>query len=95
MTTCPLAAPSLGYTLEVIARKEMKAEISGPDTLSIHRSFIVRLYPGVDPGAGEISGWVEHVVSGEAREFRSVEELLRFIGQLLRRDDSGSELKRL
>ncbi len=36
----------------------------GPDTLSIHCSFIVRLYPGVDLGAGKISGWVEHVVSG-------------------------------
>ncbi len=73
----------------------MKAETRGPDTLSIHRSFIVRLYPGVDPDtredAGEISGWVEHVVSGEAGEFRSVEELLRFIGHFLRREDSDSE----
>ena len=57
----------------------MKAEMRGPDTLSIHRSFILRLYPNVDLDAGEISGWVEHVVSGEAGEFRSVEELLRFI----------------
>ncbi len=70
----------------------MKAEIRGPDTLSIHRSFIVRIYPGFDLDAGEISGWVEHVVSGEAGEFRSMEELLNFIGRLLRREDSGSEL---
>jgi hypothetical protein len=69
----------------------MRVEMREPDTLSIHRSFIVRLYPGVDLTAGEISGWVEHVVSGEAGEFHSVEELLRFIGQLLRRKDSGSE----
>jgi hypothetical protein len=43
-----------------------------PDALSIHRSFILRLYRGVDLDAGEISGRVEHVVSGEASEFRSV-----------------------
>jgi hypothetical protein len=50
----------------------MRAEMKDPDTLSIHRSFIVRVYPGIDLDAGEISGWVEHVVSGEAGEFRSV-----------------------
>jgi hypothetical protein len=69
----------------------MKTEMRGPDTLSIHRSFIVRLYPGFDLDAGEISGWIEHVVSGEAGEFRSVEELLRFIAQSLRRKENRSE----
>jgi len=69
----------------------MKEEMRGPNSLSIHRSFIVRLYPGADPDAGEISGRIEHVVSGESEEFCSVEELLRFIGQLLRRKGSGSE----
>ena len=69
----------------------MRAEMRRPDSLSIHRSFIVRVYPGVDLDAGEISGRVEHVVSGEAGEFRSVAELLCFIGRLLRRVDSGSE----
>jgi hypothetical protein len=69
----------------------MKAEMRGTDTLSIHRAFIVRLYPGADPSAGEIAGWVEHVVSGEAGEFRSVKELLGFIGQILHRNGSVSE----
>jgi hypothetical protein len=55
-----------------------------PDELSIHRSFILRLYRGVDLDAREISGLVEHVVSGEASEFRSVDDLLDFIGRLLR-----------
>ncbi len=54
-----------------------------PDALSIHRSFILRLYRGVDLDAGEISGLVEHVVSGEASEFRSVDDLLDFIGRFL------------
>jgi hypothetical protein len=55
-----------------------------PDAISIHRSFILRLYRGVDLDAGEISGWVEHVVSGEASEFRSLDDLLDFIGRFLR-----------
>jgi hypothetical protein len=61
--------------------------MSHPDTLSIHRSFVVRLYPGVNLDAGEISGRVEHVVSGETKDFRSVGELLSSISLLLRRED--------
>ena len=62
-----------------------EAGVSQPDSLSIHRSFLLRLYPGSDLDAAEISGRVEHVVSGEAREFRSVSDLLQCLGQLLRR----------
>jgi hypothetical protein len=59
------------------------------DALSIHRSFIVRLYPEVNLDSGEISGQVEHIVSGEAKEFCSVEELLRSIDHLLDLEDIG------
>lgn len=59
--------------------------MSQPDSLSVHRSFLLRLYPGSDPDAAEISGRVEHVVSGETSEFRSMSDLLHFIRQLLRR----------
>jgi hypothetical protein len=69
----------------------MGVKLRETGALSIHRSFIIRLYPGVDLDAGEISGCVEHVVSGEAGEFHSVEDLLRFIAQLLRREDNRSE----
>jgi hypothetical protein len=61
------------------------AAMSQADSLSIHRSFLLRLYPGSDLDAAEISGRVEHVISGEAKEFRSVTDLLHSIGQLLRR----------
>ncbi len=71
--------------------REDEAGMSHPDTLSIHRSFVVRLYPAVDLDAGEISGRIEHVVSGEAKEFRSVGELLSSIGLLLRHEDTGAE----
>jgi hypothetical protein len=62
-----------------------EADVSRTDGLSIHRSFLLRLYPGSDLDAAEISGRVEHVVSGDAREFRSVSDLLQSLGQLLRR----------
>lgn len=61
--------------------------MSAPDTLSIHRSFVVRLYACADVDAGELSGLLEHVVSGETGEFRSVGELVRLMGLLLRRED--------
>jgi hypothetical protein len=65
--------------------------MKGQDNLSIHRSFIVRLYPDFDLETRDISGYVEHIVSGEAGEFHSVEELLRFMGHLLYLEDRNSE----
>ena len=62
-----------------------------PGTLSVHRSLLIRFYPGVDMDTGEISGRIEHVVSGESKEFRSVTDLLRSIGQLLRSEDLRTE----
>jgi hypothetical protein len=63
----------------------MQVQTPGPDldTLSIHRSFVVRIYP--DPGlpGGRLRGLVEHVVSGEASEFQSIDDLLRFIRHVL------------
>jgi hypothetical protein len=64
--------------------------MSQPETLSIHRSFIIRFYRGVDVDAGVIAGRVEHVVSGETKEFHSVSELLSSISLLLRREDTGA-----
>ena len=64
-----------------------EADVRQPGSLSIHRSFLLRLYPGSDLDAAEISGRVEHVVSGETKEFRSVTDLLLSIGQLLRRPE--------
>ena len=64
-----------------------EADVSQPDRLSIHHSFLLRLYPGSDLDTTEISGRVEHVVSGETMEFRSVTDLLLSIGHLLRRPE--------
>ena len=67
------------------SRQPKEPDVRQPDGLSIHRSFLLRLYPGANIDAAEIAGRVEHVVSGETREFRSVGDLLHSINQLLRR----------
>jgi hypothetical protein len=63
------------------------AQTGRPDgtsrTLSTHRSFLVRLYSESDPQAPRLAGRVEHVVSGECREFDSITELLDFISGVL------------
>jgi hypothetical protein len=60
-------------------------------TISIHRSLVIRLYHAADLRSGKISGLVEHVVSGEVKEFSSVNELISSIGALLRIADVASE----
>jgi hypothetical protein len=55
----------------------------GQWTLSIHRSFVVRLYAGVDLAHGQIAGRVEHIVSAQGTEFRSADELIRFMSAVL------------
>ena len=70
------------------SRQPKETGVSQPDSLSIHRSFVLRLYSGTGLDASEISGRVEHVVSGEAKEFRSVSDLLHSIGQLLRQAET-------
>jgi hypothetical protein len=62
----------------------LKSEAIHSEALSIHRSFVIRLYAGADPAAGEISGRVEHLVSGEGREFLSTAEFVASLGLLLR-----------
>ena len=58
-----------------------KSEPRDPCSLSIHRAFVIRVFGCVD---AELAGQVEHVVSGDASEFRSADELLEFIRCVLR-----------
>jgi len=47
------------------------------------RSFLVHLRTDADIPAGRIVGRVEHVPSGDATHFQSIEELLVFMATLL------------
>jgi len=51
--------------------------------LSPHRVFVVQLREQADVEHGQWAGRVEHVTSGQATHFHSVEELVTFIATLL------------
>ena len=61
----------------------MKQESRGQTPLSPHRAFVVQFRAETAVQQGRFVGRVEHVVSGQAAHFQSVEELLAFIGRVL------------
>ena len=54
-----------------------------PIHLSVHLAFVVQFDTLTNVVRGQLAGRVEHVVSGKATQFHSLESLLRFIDQLL------------
>jgi hypothetical protein len=50
----------------------------------MRRGFVIQLYPEADISPTKFAGRVEHVDSGRADGFRSVEELVRFIEQTVK-----------
>jgi len=51
--------------------------------LSPHRAFVVQFRAETAVEQGRFAGRVEHVVSGQAAQFQSLEELLAFIARVL------------
>lgn len=51
--------------------------------LSPYGAFVVQFQADTTVAHGHYAGRVEHVVSGQAAHFASVEELLAFIGRVL------------
>jgi hypothetical protein len=64
-------------------RRSVKPPAEAPSALSPHRAFVVQFRAETDVGQGRCTGRVEHVVSGQATRFASLEELLAFIAQVL------------
>jgi hypothetical protein len=52
--------------------------------LSVHRTFVVQFRAEIEEAPGLFAGRVEHVVSGQAAQFRSLEEWLVFVRRVLR-----------
>jgi hypothetical protein len=61
----------------------MNETSSGSHPLPAERAFVVQLYAEVDVARGRIAGRVEHVVSGQAGHFDTLEDLLTFIERVL------------
>ena len=54
-----------------------------PGHLSVYRAFVVQFDTRTDIERGHLTGRVEHVVSGQAIQFHSLETLLAFMAQQL------------
>ena len=73
----------------------MKQESRGQTPLSPHWAFVVQFRAETDVEQGRFAGRVEHVVTGQATPFQSLEELLAFIARVLstvraKRPEGGS-----
>ncbi len=55
------------------------------------RAFVIQLDPGEDPRAGRFEGRVEHVASGRFTRFRSSEELVAFVAQIVTFSDDPED----
>ena len=54
-----------------------------PAPLSVTRAFVVQLRADAAVEQGALAGRVEHVVSGQATDFQSLETLLTFMARVL------------
>ncbi len=61
-----------------------------PAHLSVTRAFVVQLWADTAVEQGRLAGRVEHVVSGQATDFQSLETLLVFIARVLRAERERS-----
>jgi hypothetical protein len=62
----------------------MQPELEQNPPLSPKQAFVVQFHADTELGAGPVSGRVEHVVSGQATAFLSLEVLLAFMDRVLR-----------
>jgi len=61
-----------------------------PGPLSVYRAFVVQCDTRTDVERWQLTGRVEHVVSGQASEFHSLETLRAFITRILRAERGRS-----
>ena len=68
----------------------MVPSADNPAHLSVHWAFVVQFQSDTAVELGHLAGRVEHVVSGQATAFQSLETLLAFIAQVLREEHERS-----
>ena len=61
-----------------------------PAPLSVTRAFVVQFRTDAAVEQGYLTGRVEHVVSGQATDFQSLETLLTFMARVLRAERERS-----
>jgi hypothetical protein len=72
------------------SRSLKRAESSPPSSsLSPHRAFVVQWRAETDMAVGRLVGRVEHVVSGHATTFQTLEGLLAFLARMIAERAAG------
>jgi hypothetical protein len=61
-----------------------------PAHVSVHRAFVVQFPVDTAVEQGHVAGRVEHVISGQAVDFQSLDTLLAFIAQVLHEERDRS-----
>ena len=59
--------------------------------LPVQRAFVVQLHAAEAVAQGQLAGRVEHVLSGQATHFHTLEELLAFMARVLAALDTAPE----
>jgi hypothetical protein len=62
----------------------MVPSADNPTPLSVHWAFVVQFQSDTAVEQGHLAGRVEHVISGQATTFQSLETLLAFMARVLR-----------
>lgn len=76
--------PSLGFPeLSVVPSGYACSSLQQRGPFPIQYTFVVQFAAATARGDAGLAGRVEHIVSGQARRFQSVEELLAFVTQIL------------
>ena len=68
----------------------MMPPANNPAHLSVRWAFVVQFQSDTAVEQGHLAGRVEHVVSGQATAFQSLETLLAFIARVLRAERERS-----
>ncbi len=72
---------------------EMRPQTEKLAPLSVHHAFVVHLRVNSDIARQHLTGLVEHVVSGQATHFQSLEELLAFMKRVLTQSEKPMKSK--
>ena len=62
----------------------MVPSADNPAHLSVHWAFVVQFQSDTAVEQGHLAGRVEHIISGQATAFQSLETLLAFMARVLR-----------
>jgi hypothetical protein len=69
----------------------MKPQSADEQPFPVQRAFVVQGHATAQVASGSLAGRGEHVLSGQAVHFYSVDELLAFMARVLAALDAGQE----